>query len=84
VLLLDGVLHARLAQVLEHGGREGRARLLGLLADRLLLEGEHAVGGERFDGEGTGDADGLLVLVGLVEEELPVGVAGDRGIDLLA
>jgi len=39
---------------------------------------------ERLDGEGTGDAHGPLVLVGLIEEELLVGVASDGGVDLLA
>ena len=45
---------------------------------------EHAMRREALDRERAGDADALVVLVGLVEEHLGVGVAGDGGVDLLA
>ena len=38
------------------------------------------MGGKAFDGEGTGDADFFLVLIGLVVEILEIGLGGDGGI----
>ena len=49
----------------------------------VLVDGEDAVGGDAFDGEGAGDAHLLPVFVGLVVEVLVVGPGSDRGIDLL-
>ena len=40
------------------------------------------MGGEAFDGELPGDAQPLVVLVGLVEQDFGVGVAADGGVDL--
>lgn len=47
----------------------------------VFVHAQHAVGGETFDGEGTGDADLFLVLIGLVVEILEVGLGGDGGIN---
>lgn len=47
----------------------------------VLVDAEDAVRAEAFDGEGTGDADGLLVLVGLVVEVFGLGFGGDTGVD---
>ena len=74
------------AQVVQdHGGEVLRG--LGLLAgDRavhVLVGGEDAMGREALHGEGAGDAHALVVLVGLVVEELGVGGAGDAVVDLL-
>ena len=41
------------------------------------------MGAEALHGEGTGDADLLLVLVGLVVEVFELGLGGDGGVDLL-
>jgi hypothetical protein len=49
----------------------------------VLVDAEHAVRAQALDGERAGDADLLLVLVGLVVEELELGLRGDRGVDLL-
>ena len=49
----------------------------------VLVHAEHAVRAEALDGERTGDADLLLVLVGLVVEVFELGLGGDRGVDLL-
>ena len=56
-----------------------------LLRRRPLFVGrEDAVRREALDGERPGDADALVVLVRLVVEQLGVGVARDRRVDLLA
>jgi hypothetical protein len=85
-LALLGVLDARGAQVVEDDGHEvlRLARLLGgNLPVHVLVGGEDAVGREALHGEGAGDAHRLVVLVGLVVEQLGVGGAGDAGVDLL-
>ena len=89
-VLLVRLLHAGGLEVLQDHLGEG---LLGLVLGAVLLEAvdqlvvlvhaEHAVRAEALDGEGTGDADLLLVLVGLVVEVLELGLGGDGGVDLL-
>jgi hypothetical protein len=49
----------------------------------VLVDAEGAVRREALDRERTGDADRGLVFVGLVVEELVVGLRRDRGVDLL-
>ena len=49
----------------------------------VLVHAQHAVGAKALDGERTGHADLLLVLVGLVVEVLKLGLGGDGRIDLL-
>ena len=84
-LLLAGVLHAGGLEVVEdHVLELAEAAFLlpvHLGAGALLLGGEHAVGGEAFDGEGAGDADALVVLVGLIVEQLGLGAASNGGVD---
>ena len=90
-LALDGVLHARLAEVVEdHRGKAVRADHLHLPAVSahfgqllLLLDADRPMRAERFDGERPGHADRLLVLVGLVVERFGLGVPGDGRVDLL-
>ena len=88
-LVLAGVLHAGLAQVVQdHGGEvlllaAPPARVT-VPSDVVVGGGEHAVGREALDRERAAHADALVVLVGLVVERLGVGVAGDGGVDLLA
>jgi hypothetical protein len=84
-----GLLHAGGLEVFEDElGEVGCVvvtawRLAGV--DQLVVgtDGEDAVGREAFDGERPGDADGLLVLIGLVVEVLEVGLGGDGGVDFL-
>jgi hypothetical protein len=47
----------------------------------VLIHAEHAVGTEALDGEWTGDADYLFVLVGLVVEVFEFGLCGDACIN---
>ena len=47
------------------------------------VHAEHAVRAETLHGEGTGHADFLLVLVGLVVEVFKLGLGGDGLVDLL-
>jgi hypothetical protein len=49
----------------------------------VLIHAEHAVGAEALHGEGTGHADLLLVVVGLVVEVFKLGLGGDGLVDLL-
>ena len=49
----------------------------------VLVDGERAVRRQALHGEGAGDADFLVVFVGLVVEVFVVGFGGDGGIDLL-
>ena len=49
----------------------------------VLIHAEHAVGAEALDGEGTGDADFLFVVVGLVVEVFKFGLGGDGGVNFL-
>ncbi len=87
-LALFGVLHARLAQVVQDHGREILLPAALLLADRAVHvrigRGQDAWGERALHGERAGDADGLFVLVGLVVQGFGVGVAGDGRVDLLA
>ena len=46
--------------------------------------GQHPVGRQALHGEGTGQADSALVLVGLIVQSLGIGVLADRGVDLFA
>ena len=88
-----GLLHPGNLQVLQDHLREGlllavsRLRVADALrgVDQLvvLVDAEHTVGGQALDGEGAGDADRLLLRVGLVVEVLEVGLGGDGGVDLL-
>ena len=91
--LRSAVLDAGLAQVVEDRlrevGRSARRRppaRLGLRSDRIGLAGERErpVRRQALDGEWSGDPDLLLVLVRLVVQQLEVGVAPDRLVDLLA
>ena len=47
----------------------------------ILIDGQHAVRRKALHGEGTGNANLLLVLVGLVVEVLKVSLGGDGGVD---
>ena len=49
----------------------------------VLIHAQHAMGAKALDGEGTGHADLLLVVVGLVVEVFKLGLGGDGGVDLL-
>ena len=49
----------------------------------VLIHAQHAVRAEALDGERTGHADLLLVLVGLVVEVFELGLGGDGRVDLL-
>jgi hypothetical protein len=49
----------------------------------VLIHAEHAVGAEALHGEGTGHADLLFVVVGLVVEVFKLGLGGDGLVDLL-
>ena len=92
-VLLMGLLHPGHPQVLQDHLREGlllalsRSRVGDALrgVDQLvvLVDAEHPVGRQALDGEWTGDADRLLLGVGLVVEVLGVGLGGDGGVDLL-
>ena len=46
----------------------------------IFIHAQYTVGGKAFDGEGTGDTDLFLVVIGLVVEILEVGLGGDGGI----
>ena len=82
------VLHARFLEVLDDHRLE--------LADRRLapwpsasdfgpffVGRQHAMRREAFDGERPGDADALVVFVGLIVEQLGVGVTRDGGVNFL-
>ena len=81
------LLHARRAEVVQDRGREIRLVAVGgfRIGHELAIHAElvvlvhhqDAVGREAFDGERPGHADLLLVLVGLVVEELELGLGGD-------
>ena len=89
-VLLVRLLHAGGLEVLQDHLREG---LLGAVFGAVFLDGvdqfvvlihaQHAVRAEALHGEGTGHADLLLVLVGLVVEVFELGLGGDGGVDLL-
>ena len=85
------LLHAGGLEVLQD--HLGKGLLLGVVGggfrdagiDQLVvvIHAEHAVGAEALDGEGTGHADLLLVVVGLVVEVFKLGLGGDGLVDLL-
>ena len=87
-LVLDGVLHPGFLQVVQdHGHEPARCRSPAsgrLLAGRAVpRRWKHAVRRQALHRERPGHADALVVLVGLVVEQLGVGAAGDGGVDLL-
>ena len=89
-VLLVRLLHAGGLQVLQDHLGEGLLRsVFGAVfleaVDQfvVLIHAQHAVGAEAFDGERTGHADLLLVVVGLVVEVFELGLGGDGGVDLL-
>jgi hypothetical protein len=90
-LVLDGVLHAGLLEVLdddvaELGGPDHlhRGPFLPDLGESLfLLDADRPVRRETLDRERAADADGLVVLIRLVVQHLGLGVAGDSRVDLL-
>ena len=49
----------------------------------VFIDGQDAVGRQAFDRERPGDADLLLVLVGLVVEGFELGLGGDGSVDFL-
>ena len=49
----------------------------------VFIHAQHAVGAEALDGEGTGHADLLLVLVRLVVKIFKLGLGGDGLVDFL-
>ncbi len=49
----------------------------------VLIDTEQAVRRQALHGEGAGDADFLVVLIGLVVEVFVVRLGGDGGVDLL-
>ena len=86
------MLHAGLGEVLQ----DGLAVVAGLLCGgvsaalrgvvfvdqfSIFVDRLRAVGREGFHGERPGDADAFAVLVGLVVEELVIGLGGDGGVD---
>ena len=89
-VLLVRLLHAGGLEVLQDHLGEG---LLGSVFGAVFLEAvdqfvvlihaQHAVRAEALDGEGTGHADLLLVVVGLVVEVFKLGLGGDGRVDLL-
>ena len=89
-LALEGVLHAGLAQVVEDDGDEvggvaGRRGFAGRpVRAAPVAAGQHPMRRKALDRERPGHADARRVLVGLVVEQLGVGVTADGGVDLLA
>ena len=87
-LVLEGVLDAGLAQVVEDDGHEvggvaGRRGSAGRpLRAAPVAPRQHPMRREALDRERPGHADARRVLVGLVVEQLGVGVAADGGVDL--
>ena len=84
------LLHAGGLEVLQDhlgegllGSVSGTAVVQGVDQLVVLIHAEYAVGAEALDGEGTGDADFLVVRVGLVVEVLELGFGGDGFVDFL-
>ena len=87
-VFLVGLLHACGAEVFEDdGGEVGCGGTGGFFArvDQFVVfvYGEHAVGGEAFDGEGASHTDDRFILVGFIVEKFLVGFSGDRSVDFL-
>ena len=93
-VFLVRLLDAGEAEVFEDdGGEVGRAGEAGfafVLGDLpavndvvVFVHGEDAMGRDAFDGEGTGDADLGLVVVGFVVEKFKLGLGGDGGVYFL-
>ena len=67
----------------EVGGVAGRRGFAGRpVRAAAVAAGQHPVRRQALDGERPGHADARRVLVGLVVEQLGVGVAADGGVDL--
>jgi hypothetical protein len=89
LVFLVGLLHAGGLEVLQDHLDEvallaiAGIRFGGTVVDQfvVLVDAQHAVGRQAFDGERASDADLLLVLVGLVVEVFELGLGGDGGVD---
>src|SRR3546814_3565876 len=89
LVVLVRLLHAGSLQVFQDHLHEVAFFAVAVVAfadavDQLVVfvHAQHPVGREAFHGEWAGDADFLLVLVGLVVEILVVGLGGDGSVDL--
>jgi hypothetical protein len=86
-LLLHGILHARLPQIVENNVDERASRVVpfscGLRIRALGVRRQYAMRGETLDSKWAGDADALGILVRLIVEKLGLRPQGNRIVDCL-